>query len=106
MVKRKRCQVLVSDIREEQPLEPAVLPLGDRLTSSLCLEAVCAALGATAELCSVPQALWCSAEARRSAFYTVGDKRFPALALEEEFFVRPCRRRRHDKEAGEGSAGS
>lgn len=98
--------MLVSDIREEQPLEPAVLPLGDRLTSSLCLEAVCAALGATAELCSVPQALWCSAEAQRSAFYTVGDKRFPALALEEEFFVRPCRRRRHDKEAGEGSAGS
>lgn len=58
--------MLVSDIREEQPLEPAVLPLGDRLTSSLCLEAVCAALGATAELCSVPQALWCSAEARGS----------------------------------------
>lgn len=52
--------MLVCDIREEQPLEPAVLPLGDRLTSSLCLEAVCAALGATAELCSILPALWCS----------------------------------------------
>lgn len=58
----------------------------------------------SAQSCQPSGAL--SAEAQRSAFYTVGDKRFPALALEEEFFVRPCRRRRHDKEAGEGSAGS
>lgn len=81
MVKESCCQVLKCDIRKERPPESAVLPLGDCLIFSRLLAP---SWGHLRTLLS-PRGYLVLTGGFETSFYTVEDKRFSFLPLEEKF---------------------
>lgn len=83
--------MLVCDVREEQPLEPSILPLGDCFTSFLCSRLYAPPWGPPQNSVQSRQpsgAEWRLRDQLSTLWATRG-----SLPLEEEFSVRPCRRR-------------